>query len=204
MNFNKEQILPQFIYKFKLPEKILTKTKELIETYDWENRPNRNEAAHHGKSSLGLDYFFSKKDNFGLIDFLNKCLWEVKTDMSWDEIENLEVSLIWANKSTKGQWHHGHKHDWSILSGIIYLEGETGKTWFSTESMFIETERRWWLRYENPNTHDLVHKHEPEPGTVIIFPSQLYHSVDEVKEEKPRYTIAFKWSYRCSTKIGRF
>jgi uncharacterized protein (TIGR02466 family) len=191
MDFTKEKILPQFIYKFKLPDEIHLKAKKLVKKYDWEGRPNRNEIIYHGKSSVGLDYFFSKEDNFGLISYLNKCLYEIKKDLSWDEVENLEVSLIWANKSTKGQWHHGHKHDWSILSGIVYLEGETGKTWFSTESLFMEAERRWWLRYENTNCQDLVHQHEPEPGTVIIFPSQLFHSVDEVKEDEPRYTIAF-------------
>ena len=97
---------------------------------------------------------------------------------------------MWANRSERGQWHHRHRHPFSLLSGIIYLEGESGRTWFSTENMY-KPSTLFASRTLYDTDFEDVYKHEAEAGTMIIFPSQLEHSVDDNMTTEPRHTISF-------------
>jgi uncharacterized protein (TIGR02466 family) len=98
---------------------------------------------------------------------------------------------MWANKSTKGQWHHAHEHPWSILSGIIYLEGESGNTWFSRPSDYELNSCLNVFKPEEEIKSETIHVHEPVNKTMLILPSNLRHSVSENLSSKPRITISF-------------
>ena len=42
-----------------------------------------------------------------------------------------------------------------------------------------------------PDNGSLTHKAEPEIGTALLFPSSLYHSVDENMNAEDRITVSF-------------
>lgn len=189
--FTKLDILPLSLYEFKLPKKVLDKLVKDCDEHDWDNVDNRDSKPYMGKSITSLSWHKTRKHKY-LREYVESCLEEVRKDLNFNNITKLSVSQMWPNKSVKGQWHHGHSHNWSILTGIIYVKGTTGRTWFSRESEYrrvinFETTR---LK-EGESGHDLIYKKDPVPGTLIIFPSTLFHSVDAVTNDEPRMTISF-------------
>jgi len=95
----------------------------------------------------------------------------------------------WFNKTEKGQMHHRHWHPNSIISGIVYLasEGTSGGTKFITsqydtieygiQNANIYNSRSWTV--------------DPEVGTMILFPSNVEHMVQEYLGDTPRITLSF-------------
>jgi len=189
--FSKHDILPLPLYEFKLPINIFKKLTTDCNEVAWEHVINRGNAIYHGKSVINESWHNNKKYKY-LVNYVNKCLEEVKKDLQLDALKNLEVCLMWPNRSLTGEWHHGHQHPWSFLSGIIYVSGTTGRTWFSRCSEYKEIINfELYKDREKHIDHDLIYKKEPKPGTLIIFPSTLTHSVDEVKDSEPRITVSF-------------
>ncbi len=99
------------------------------------------------------------------------------------------VTESWINKSIRGQGHHRHCHPNSIVSGIVYLEGDTdsGTTVFhknqydiieyDTVESNLFNSRTWGIR--------------PPNGSIVLFPSGLEHFVEEYHGDDPRITLSF-------------
>lgn len=99
------------------------------------------------------------------------------------------ITESWLNKTEKGQSHHRHWHPNSIISGIIYLQGDekSGHTKFITGQYDL-------LEFEitQPNLYNSKSwSIEPIRNRVIIFPSNLEHLVEEYTGEIPRITLSF-------------
>lgn len=185
--FTKEEILPLTIYEFQLPQEILERLLSNCNAIDWDSEGHRENVISYGKSFLGQS-LHKEKDYDYLTHYVNECLEEVRIDLMLDGIGGIKVCLMWANKSTEGEWHHSHIHPWSLLSGIIYVSGKTGKTWFSRPSEYLKISNFTSNKTVN---HDLIYQKEPTPGTLLIFPSTLLHSVDNVMDNVPRITVSF-------------
>lgn len=189
--FTKHDILPVSLYEFELPTNIFKKLVNDCDEVPWDSVINRGNIIFYGKSVLNNSWHNNKKYKY-LVNYVDKCLNEVKDDLQLDALKNLKVCLMWPNRSVAGEWHHAHQHPWSFLSGIIYVKGTTGKTWFSRRSEYKNI-----VNFElNKNNikdveDDLIYKKTPKPGTLIIFPSVLTHSVDEVVGDEPRITVSF-------------
>lgn len=188
--FEKLEVLPTTIYKYKLPEKLLKEILSNLENFNWDAVPNREDEFYYGKSQKGENSLHTDKKYKNLKIYLNKCLEQVKEDQGFLNIEKLSVCLMWVNRSFKGQWHHTHIHPWSYLSGIIYLTGNSGKTWFSRNCDYNPS-NNFSIRNPDDNINRIIHRHTPEPGTMLIFPSAIPHSVDENLEDEPRITLSF-------------
>lgn len=101
----------------------------------------------------------------------------------------LVITESWFNKTEKGQTHHRHWHPNSILSGVVYLDsvGDTGRIKFITSQ--YDT-----IEY-NTNESNLYNSRSwsvtPEPGSMVIFPSNVEHLVEEYQGDTPRISLAF-------------
>lgn len=101
----------------------------------------------------------------------------------------LFVTESWFNKTEKGQTHHRHWHPNSLLSGVVYLqsEGDTGRIKFITSQ--YDT-----IEY-NINEPNLYNSRSwsvtPEAGSMVIFPSNVEHLVEEYQSDTPRISLAF-------------
>lgn len=101
----------------------------------------------------------------------------------------LFVTESWFNKTEKGQTHHRHWHPNSLLSGVVYLqsEGDTGRIKFITSQ--YDT-----IEY-NINEANLYNSRSwtvtPEAGSMVIFPSNVEHMVEEYHGDTPRISLAF-------------
>lgn len=104
--------------------------------------------------------------------------------------EDVEIYITesWLNKTEKGQSHHRHWHPNSVLSAVVYIdgEGETGRTKFITSQYdMLEYGMRESNLY-NSKSWSVA----PETGTMVVFPSNVEHLVDPYDGDKPRITLA--------------
>jgi uncharacterized protein (TIGR02466 family) len=186
----KINILPTTLFKYDIPDNVYNSAMDALNKLDIDKAANRHGGQpHFGKSTYGKESLHRQSDWKLLCDFINPKLKEVAHEVGYSFFEDIKVCLMWANKSMERQWHHAHEHQWSIFSGIIYLEGESGNTWFSQPSSY-SLEKRLLITKEEDSLED-IHIHEPVNKTMLIFPSLLRHSVSENFSTKPRTTISF-------------
>lgn len=191
----KLEILPTHLYEFELPDSLYKKLLKKVDSLDFNSCKTRENKQYFGRCYMENKGLNKEKDWQFLNTYVNQKLDEVSKDVRYDlYTETLKTTLMWVNKSDYMQWHHPHVHPWSILSGIIYLRGNAGQTWFSRSNEY-ELDRRF-LSTCNDNTKpdglfEIIYKHKPKNKTMIIFPSMLKHSVDENTSEEPRITISF-------------
>ena len=101
----------------------------------------------------------------------------------------LEVTQSWLNYTDKKQHHHMHKHANSFVSGVFYIQTSQtdGRIVFHREPTrelqitpveeHLFNARSWWV--------------DVEAGELLLFPSYLLHSVNEVTEDSTRISLAF-------------
>lgn len=103
--------------------------------------------------------------------------------------DELVITQAWSNICEKGRKHHEHVHPNSIVSGVFY---------------FQINEKLPPIEFRNPNTHSFnlnIQKQNNfnsatfllplNSGELILFPSNLTHSVPENKDDLPRISLAF-------------
>ena len=103
--------------------------------------------------------------------------------------DELVITQAWSNICEKGKKHHEHVHPNSIVSGVFY---------------FQINEKLPPIEFRNPNTHSFnlnIQKQNNfnsatfllplNSGELILFPSNLTHSVPENKSDLPRISLAF-------------
>jgi uncharacterized protein (TIGR02466 family) len=186
----KLKILPTEIYEFKVPYELNRKALALVKEQDWNKMYNREAKIWYGKSNKGYQTIHNKEEWYFLTSWLQKRVDEVYKAEKFDFCDQLKICLMWSNKSEIGQWHAAHTHPWSILSGIVYLEGSSGKTWFSRENDYIP-DNTIRLGKEKDDKRHMMYKHPMKEASGLIFPSKLTHSVDTNESPKPRYSLAF-------------
>ena len=104
----------------------------------------------------------------------------------------------WGNKSHKGDYTHEHNHSNSDFSGVYYvnvppksgnelmLHGfRSGPSWAWPNKEFDMED----INQYNEVTTEM----DATPGSIIMFPSHLYHSVGVSESPDVRYCIAFNY-----------
>jgi len=99
------------------------------------------------------------------------------------------ITQSWTNYATKGEFHHRHQHANSIVSGVLYIQAQenTDKIYFykneyqpikiPTETYNPYNSESWWLSVKT--------------GQLIMFPSDLTHSVQTIETDETRISLAF-------------
>lgn len=198
----KLKILPQEILRFKCPDDTLT--SEVL--YNLRKEKWKDSVYNYST----IDSFLHKRLEYEKLNqWFKTCLEKSRQEMNI-ACEQLKITQCWANKSKINQWHHTHIHSNSLVSAIFYVTNSDACTWFSVKNIWD------FCNYSNsnafirlyPSEYDInkeyvIHKQKTIAGELIIFPSSLYHSVDEHKDaSSDRYSISFN-SFPCG-KIGRF
>jgi uncharacterized protein (TIGR02466 family) len=100
------------------------------------------------------------------------------------------ITESWLNKTEKGQSHHRHWHPNSILSGVVNIAGEVDKG----GQLKLITSLYDTLEFEI-NQANLYNSKSwgfpPEPGNIVIFPSNVEHLVESYEGDSPRITLSF-------------
>ena len=99
------------------------------------------------------------------------------------------ITQSWLTITEPGRYHHQHNHPNSFLSGVFYLEVESGKDLIAFEDTSykqISIESKDWDRLNSPTWKVYV-----SPGDIVIFPSRLAHSVPNTQTTTNRMSLAF-------------
>lgn len=99
------------------------------------------------------------------------------------------ITQSWLNYSDPGEYHHKHNHSNSYLSGVFYINADEqhDKIFFHKENYSqiklypkqktVYNSDSWWLPVKT--------------GDIVVFPSNLLHSVERTTSEKTRISLAF-------------
>jgi len=119
-------------------------------------------------------------------DALKDYLLQVYDPINNDDIK-LNITHSWLNFTKKGQFHHPHTHHNSILCGCLYINADEKKdTIVFTKA---ESAENWQIQNKN-NINNNNFTLSVSSGDIIIFPSNLTHSVPVIETEG-RFSLAF-------------
>ena len=173
-------ILAQHIFSYECPldlEKIIHSVEGLPYIQNTNNEISEN------KYILEYPEFAEVKI------WADECLQKVMTEM--DYAFQIKITQSWVNKSSKGMWHHGHKHANSLIAGILYLTPSGSNTWLSCPDIWFRSNSLIPLYGHETSIKEVVHQYPTTPGNLIMFPANLMHSVNEHDLDEPRYTLSF-------------
>ena len=114
-----------------------------------------------------------------------------------------ELISSWANLHKKGDWTQQHIHCNSIISFTWYLstpENCGDFKVFSQHKIFGNT-----LDFNCGKRNDLnceSYGFTPQVGDILIFPSNILHSVDSSKSDSERISIAGNYIMRGTVNSG--
>ena len=98
------------------------------------------------------------------------------------------ITLSWLNYTHKNEYHPQHYHGNSIISGTLYVQStDTDKIWFhnNKHSNISLTPKEY-------NQYNASSWWFPTPqNSIILFPSELVHSVEPVETDTTRISLAF-------------
>ena len=104
--------------------------------------------------------------------------------------DDLVITQSWLNKNPKGTSHHEHAHPNSLISGVWYpqVNEQTPPIHFTKPyySSQIELAPK---QYNNYNSSTFLMP--IDPGSLILFPSYLRHSVPPNQSDTERISISF-------------
>ena len=170
---------PVQIYKY---EDSIEKELKYIEDTEW--LPQVANGNFKTKDSYLTRHEQLKK----LISFFKECIDDYcNTIINSDQ--RLVITQLWGNRNPKGSKHHEHVHPNSILSGVFYLrqDPKLPPIQFAKSSQAaMKLDPRKYNTY-NAETFLLP----CVSGELILFPSNLRHSVPTNQGEEERISLSF-------------
>lgn len=177
------ELHPLKVYKFHANDSVLCLAQDLASLETYGKRLDEN--VHNYGSSTRNTHLYKNKKWKPIFSWISEALESVKKDQKL-LCDNLGICLSWCNKSTYGEWHHPHIHPVSLISGIFYIKGRGGNTWFSIKNHYCSD---FWDIHED--NKELIYIHKQTEGELLIFPSTLKHSVDINMSQDDRLTLSF-------------
>jgi len=170
---------PVQIYKY---ENSIEKELKYIENIEWTPQP----ANANFKTK---DSYLTKHESLkNITSFFKECIDEFTKNIYQSE-QRLIITQLWGNRNPKGSKHHEHVHPNSIISGVFYLrqDPKLPPIQFSKGSqhgMKLDPKQYNILNSETfilPCT----------AGELILFPSNLKHSVPINMGDEERISLSF-------------
>ena len=199
---------------FKMPsevtEALLKKSDEILEN------KNRVDWGKNLVGQIAEEPWISNEDldEIGALKYLEGMLYNyVWNSLSQDgnELEALECSLdhAWVVSQYENEYNPVHFHTYCDLSAVLYLKVPPFEQ-RSKEGNLPE------YKYQRDGMIEFVYKTAcptglekgtlsfmPEPGQLVIFPSNLLHTVYPFKGEGERRSIAFNSHWQAKLKNGK-
>ncbi len=121
-------------------------------------------------------------------EHVNQFAWRV---FSADPKHEFYITQSWLNYTKQGQAHHRHIHTNSLISGVLYINSKT-------EVDAINFHRHSAAQVQILMSDDQVNEYNAPAerfsvgtGDLIIFPSNITHSVDQTTGDHTRISLAF-------------
>ena len=170
---------PVQIYKH---EDSIEKELKYIENIEWTSQV----ANGNFKSK---DSYLTKHESLkSITSFFKECI-DDYCNTIMNSNQRLVITQLWGNRNPKGSKHHEHVHPNSIISGVFYLrqDPKLPPIQFAKSSQHgMKLDPRKYNTY-NAETFLLP----CTAGELILFPSNLRHSVPVNMGEEERISLSF-------------
>ena len=175
------QIFPTPLLITKHESSLVDELKH-IDTLDWiEQKANGN---FKSKDTYLLNHEQFKNIKNFIYESLNKFTKEVLMSN-----QRLVVTQCWLNKNPKGSKHHEHVHPNSIVSGVFYFKQDPKLPPISFSKSIQHAMKLDPKKYNNLNSETFLLP--CTDGELILFPSNLKHSVPTNMGDEPRISMSF-------------
>ena len=170
---------PVQIYKY---ENNIEKELKHIESLEWKEQPANG-------NFRSADSYLTKHEQLQkIVLFFKECIDDYcNTIVNSDQ--RLIITQLWGNKNPKGSKHHEHVHPNSIISGVFYLrqDPKLPPIQFSKSNQHgIKLDPK---KYNTFNAETFLLP--CVAGELILFPSNLRHSVPQNQGEEERISLSF-------------
>ena len=170
---------PVQIYKY---EDSIEKELKYIENIEWKKQ------VVNGNFKSKDSYLTKHESLKSIVSFFGECINDYCNTIINSE-QRLVITQLWGNRNPKGSKHHEHVHPNSIISGVFYLrqDPKLPPIQFSKANQHaIKLDPRKYNVY-NSETFLLP----CTAGELILFPSNLKHSVPINMGDEERISLSF-------------
>ena len=170
---------PVQIYKH---EDSIEKELKYIENIEWTPQ------VANGNFKTKDSYLTKHESLKGITSFFKECIDDYCNTIINSE-QRLVITQLWGNRNPKGSKHHGHVHPNSIISGVFYLrqDPKLPPIQFSKANQHaIKLDPR---KYNVNNSETFLLP--CTAGELILFPSNLKHSVPINMGDEERISLSF-------------
>ena len=175
------QIFPTPILITKYEGSLVDELKH-INTLEWiEQKANSN---FKSKDTYLLNHEQFKNIKNFIYESLNKFTKNIS-----QSDQKLVVTQCWLNKNPKGSKHHEHVHPNSIISGVFYFKQDPKLPPISFSKSIQHAMKLDPKKYNNLNSETFLLP--CTDGELILFPSNLKHSVPVNMGDEPRISMSF-------------
>jgi len=170
---------PVQIYKH---EDSIEKELKYIENIEWTSQ------VANGNFKTKDSYLIKHESLKNITSFFKECI-DDYCNTIMNSNQRLVITQLWGNRNPKGSKHHEHVHPNSIISGVFYLrqDPKLPPIQFSKNSQHgMKLDPRKYNTY-NAETFLLP----CTAGELILFPSNLRHSVPINMGDEERISLSF-------------
>jgi uncharacterized protein (TIGR02466 family) len=152
---------------------------------------NLERRSSDGNQSSVDTYLLNKAELTRIRSRVEECVTEYTQEI-WEAKIDPFITQSWLNWTKPGEYHHKHNHANSLYSGVLYIDVEDDRdriSFYQSGYQQLKPEYKKWNQW-NSNSWWFPIKN----GQVILFPSSLVHSVDNVPDGltgKTRVSLAF-------------
>ena len=182
----------ELIQIFPTPLVICRYPRSYEKELEWIEKQDCQKSSQPGKESFNrqsVDTFILDNPELKKIrTFIETKLYQFVTKVMLST-DTLAITQSWVNRSGKGESHHGHMHPNSIISGVWYpiIDETLPPIQFQRRDppqIMLQSDK---FNNINSETYFLPLK----AGELILFPSNLRHSVPANKYDKERVSLSF-------------
>ena len=175
------QIFPTPILIIKYDDDISEETK-YVENLEYISQKENKNFKSKDSYLMKHEIFKNIKNFFG--ESITKY-----TEKVLNSKQRLVITQCWTNKNPPGAKHHEHVHPNSILSGVFFFKigGKLPPIQFAkTNQVAMKLDP---VKYNNITAETFLLP--CVPGELLLFPSNLKHSVPMNLSEETRYSMSF-------------
>ena len=133
-------------------------------------------------------YLLKHKEFKNIKDFIYKCINKFTKNI-YQSDQKVVITQCWLNKNPKGSKHHEHVHPNSIISGVFYFKQNSTLPPIKFSKTLQHGIKLNPKKYNNLNSDTFFLS--CTDGELILFPSNLVHSVPLNTGNEERISMSF-------------
>ena len=170
---------PVQIYKY---EDSIEKELKYIEGVEWISQKT------NGNFKTKDSYLTKHESLKNITSFFKECINDF-TKTIYQSEQRLVITQLWGNRNPKGSKHHDHVHPNSIVSGVFYLRQDLKLPPIQFSKANQHAMKLDPKQYNVYNSETFLLP--CTAGELILFPSNLKHSVPVNKGDEERISLSF-------------